>query len=101
MRTRITTGSSASAALILSAILASLGCSSGSDPDTSTTAPAPAPAAQDGVSVFRGVFFGEGKIGQQLPEVWGDYAQQQRAALTKSPELMAQQLQTAIARMKA
>jgi len=101
MKHIISTGSSA--AIILSTLIASWGCSSPANSDSTTTAPAPAPlpAARDGASLFRGVFFGEGDAARQLPELWGDHAVQQRAALTKSPELMAQQLQSAIARMKA
>jgi SdpC family antimicrobial peptide len=97
MRKSIATGSVA--AVVMSAILVSLGCSAPADPGTST--PAPARAPRDGETVFRGIFFGEGDVGAQLPEMWGDDVAQQRAAITKSPELLAQQLEQAIARMKA
>jgi hypothetical protein len=96
MRNRIATGSIG--AIVLSTILASMACSGPSD----TGEPkATVPAHQDGATVFRGVFFGEGPTAQRLPELWGESAVQQRMAMTKSPEQLALQLETAIARMKA
>jgi hypothetical protein len=96
MRSRIATGSIG--AIIVSTILASVACSGPTD----TGEPkATVPARQDGATVFRGIFFGEGPSAQRLPELWGDSVVQQRVAMTKSPDQLAHQLETAIARMKA
>jgi SdpC family antimicrobial peptide len=88
--------------LAVSALVAAAGCSgSGPADPNGQQAPTAEVGHVDGLTVYRGVFFGEGPIADRLPETWGAEARAQRTAMTESPERAAETLQGAIARMKA